>query len=110
MENYIEQLRTYVADHKITFVEESAEPCLDSLWWHYGETHSMSSTATKEGFRLLRDSLSGMLPKDADEVIAQVGCLCAEHERIAFVAGLRLGAQLILEIKKEMVIQDSEPH
>ena len=57
---------------------------------------------------MVRDSLSGMLPKDADEIIAQVGCLCAEYERIAFVAGLRLGAQLMLEIEEEMVIQVTE--
>ncbi len=102
MENYIMQLRDYVTERKIKFDEESAEPCLDALWWHYAEHHSMSSAATKEGFRLVRNSLAEMSPKTADEVIAHVGCLCAEHERIAFVAGLRVGVQLMMELQEKI--------
>ena len=31
-------------------------------------------------------------------VVGEVGCLCAEYEQIAFTAGLKLGAQLMLKL------------
>lgn len=98
MENYIKKLRAYVTEHKIIFDEESVEPCLDSLWWHYGESHAMCNDVTKQRMRELYECLSDLSFQDCDTVISHVGGLCAEHERIAFVAGLRLGAQLMLEI------------
>ena len=36
--------------------------------------------------------------QDSDVVVGEVGCLCAEYERIAFTAGLKLGAQLMMEL------------
>ena len=39
--------------------------------------------------------------KDSDVVVGEVGCLCAEYERIAFTAGLKLGAQLMMELAGE---------
>ena len=92
------KLRDYVSEHKIDFDEDTTEPCLDALWWHYGEYHSLSNAKTKQGFRDLYDALNCLGPKASDEVIGMVGCLCAEHERLAFIAGFRLGAQLMLEI------------
>ena len=37
----------------------------------------------------------GLTPSKEDNA------LCAEHERIAFFAGLQLGAQLMLELQQE---------
>ncbi len=76
-------------------------PCLDSIWWHYGECYNLDSSAAKEGFRNLWERLDYLSAVDADTVITEVGCLCAEYERIAFTTGLRLGAQLMLEITTE---------
>lgn len=100
MEHYIKELRTYVTEHKILFDGESAEPCLDSLWWHYGESHAMMNDETRRLWQELHDCLSGLSFLDCNTVISQVGGLCAEHERIAFVSGLRLGAQLIVELSE----------
>ncbi len=55
----------------------------------------------KKGFRNLRERLDPLSVADADTVITEVGCLCAEYERIAFTTGLRLSAQLMLELTKE---------
>ena len=99
MDHYIKELRTYVTEHKILFDGESAEPCLDALWWHYGETHTMSNDETRRLWQELHDCLSKLSFLDCNAVISHVGSLCAEHERIAFVSGLRLGAQLMVEIQ-----------
>ncbi len=74
---------------------------MDSIWWHYGECYNLDSPAVKEGFRNLREQLDSLSTDDSELVITEVGCLCAEYERIAFTAGLRLGAQLMLELAEE---------
>lgn len=43
MDAYIKKLRDYVSEHKIDFDEDTTEPCLDALWWHYGEYHSLKT-------------------------------------------------------------------
>ena len=44
MDEYIRQLRIFVREHKIIFEEDCPQPCLDALWWHYGEYHNMDSS------------------------------------------------------------------
>ncbi len=102
MNVYLQSLMDYIQKEKITFREEGDCPCLDSIWWHYGECYNLDSSAAKEGFRNLRERLDRLSVEDADTVITEVGCLRAEYERIAFTAGLRLGAQLMLELSKEL--------
>ena len=101
MDEYIWQLQAYVREHKIIFEEDRPQPCLDALWWHYGEYHNMDSPQTKEGFKNLRDCLDSLPIKDSDVVVGEVACLCAEYERIAFTAGLKLGAQLMMELTED---------
>ncbi len=99
MEDYIRELQTYVREHKITFWQDGPQPCLDVLWWHYSEFHKPESEDIKEDFRLVWNCIEKLPTQDRDELFAEVCCLCAEHERVAFVNGLRLGAQLMLEIQ-----------
>ena len=98
MDEYIRQLQAYVREYKIIFEEDCPQPCLDALWWHYGEYHNMDSPQTKEGFKNLRACLDSLPVEDSDVVFKDVVCLCAEYERIAFTAGLKLGAQVMLEL------------
>ena len=101
MDEYIRQLRIFVREHKIIFEEDCPQPCLDALWWHYGEYHNMDSSQAKKGFKNLRVCLDSLPIKDSDVVVGEAGCLCAEYERIAFTAGLKLGAQLMMELAGE---------
>ena len=39
--------------------------------------------------------------KENDRVFCLVNAICAEHERIAFFAGMQLSTQLILELQQE---------
>ena len=98
MAEYIRQLRAYVREHKIIFEEDCPQPCLDALWWHYGEYRNMDSSQAKEDFKNLRACLDSLPVEDSDVVFEDVVCLCAEYERIAFTAGLKLGAQLMMEL------------
>ena len=74
------------------------------LWyWHYSESHYMGNEKTKEMSRELNDRLEELSFRENNQVFSLVGSLCAEHERIAFFAGLQLGAQLMLELMEENV-------
>ena len=46
----------------------------------------------------LRACLDSPPIKDSDAVVGEIECLCAEYERIAFTAGLKLMAQLMLKL------------
>ncbi len=59
---------------------------------------SCAGQSPGEGFKKLRDSLESLPIKNSGAVIGEVGYLCAEYERIAFTAGLKLMAQLMLKL------------
>lgn len=62
----------------------------------------MDSKKGKHDFRELRLLLSELGFQKSNEVVSLVLSLNAEQERIAFISGLQLGAQLILELEKEV--------
>ncbi len=101
MQTYFNKLKSYVESHPIQFDDNCESPVLDSLYWHFSECHSMANAKTKKANRDLGDCLQQLFGKDRDKVFSLVCTLCAEHERIAFFAGLRLGAQLMLELRQE---------
>lgn len=101
MDNYIKQLRQYVANNPILFDMDCDHPALDSLCWHFDESHYMGNEATKAVSSKLNDEFAHLSYEENNKVFSLVGALCAEHERIAFLAGLHLGAQLILELQAD---------
>lgn len=58
----------------------------------------MDNEKTKEASRELDDCFEELPFQENNRVVALVGSLCAEHERVAFFAGLQLGAQWMLEL------------
>ena len=101
MNAYLEQLKAYVETHQIQFDDDCDFPALDSPYWHYSECYNMSNEKTKQASANLSACLNDLSRKDTDRVFCLVGALCAEHERIAFFAGVQLGAQLMLELQQE---------
>ena len=101
MDEYIRCLRDYVREHRIQFEEECPQSCLDALWWYYGEYHALDSPQRKV-LKKLRDFLESLPIKNSGAVIGEVGYLGAEYERIAFTTGLKLGAQLMVELTENV--------
>ena len=99
MDDYIKRLRQYVEANPILFDGEWDHPAMDSLYWHYSESHYMGNEKTKKISRELNDRLEELSFRENNRVFSLVGSLCAEHERIAFFAGLQLGAQLICHLR-----------
>ena len=98
MDSYIKKLRQYIAANPVRFDYDCDHPALDSLYWHYTESHSMSNEKTKQADQDLYHCIEALSLEDNNRVFNLVATLCAEHERIAFLAGLQVGAQLMVEI------------
>ncbi len=98
MRKYLQKLFQDIASNPIQFDYECDHPALDCLYWHYGESHVMANEHTKAVAQSLEDCLTALSFQENDRVFSMVGALCAEHERIAFLSGLQLGAQLMLEL------------
>ena len=104
MKKYINQLRQYISENPIRFDRDCDAPALDALYWHYSECHNMSNDNTRAGWQALDDHFSALSFDEHNRVFIVVGSLCAEYERIAFLSGLRLGAQLMMELYRDTEI------
>ena len=100
MKSYLRKLKAYVNANPTRFDDDCPLPALDSLYWHYTECHTMTNEKTKQASRNLSAYLRFLPPKKRDAIYCLASTLCAEHESIAFIAGLQLGAQLMLELQQ----------
>lgn len=103
MDDYIKRLRQYGEANPTLFDGEWDHPAMDFLYWRYSESHYMGNEKTKEIIRELNDRLEELSFRENNRVFSLVGSLCDEHERIALLDGLQLGAQLMLELMEETV-------
>ena len=101
MKFYLRKLKAYVNANPTRFDDDCPLPALDSLYWHYIECHTMTNEKTRQASRNLSAYLRFLPPKKRDDIYGLASMLCAEHESIAFIAGLQLGAQLMLELTEE---------
>lgn len=97
MKTYLEKLKAYIKAHPLQFDDDYDFPALDALFWHYSECHNMSNEKTKQASADLNACLDELSREDSNRVFGLAIALCAEYERIAFIAGFQLGAQLIIE-------------
>ena len=101
MKTYLKKLKSKIQSDPLTFYEGGDIPALESLYFHYTECYCMHSDLTKQLSQEINELLSSLPFADGDKVCSLSSELAAEHELIGFVAGLQLGAQLILELGKE---------
>ena len=101
MKTYLKKLKSKIQSDPLTFYEGGDIPALESLYFHYTECYCMHSDLTKQLSQEINELLSSLPFADGDKACSLSSELAAEHERIGFVAGLQLGAQLILELGKE---------
>ena len=61
---------------------------------------TMTNEKTKQASRNPSAHLRFLPPKKRDTIYCFASTLCAEHESIAFIAGVQLGTQLMLELQQ----------
>ncbi len=96
MKNIAAQLESYCKEHPIQL--DDRETILESLYWLYTESVPSDSEKLRASYARLREQLDFLKPKEYDAVFDIVTELCTESEQIAFYAGVRLGAALMMEL------------
>ena len=79
-------------------VEEQSESVIDALFNHYFETRKNDTPEVDAAYRVFCRSLLDVDPVVADEIMSTSAVLCLEHERAAFVAGIKVKIRLLREI------------
>ena len=74
------------------------ETVLDFLWYFYTDEHPIYSETIKQSFQNLESVFDSLTLEHADLLFAEVCSLCQEHEKLAFLEGLHLGAKLVQEL------------
>ncbi len=96
MKNIAAQLEFYCKEHPIRLTDR--ETILETLYWLYAENPPTDCKKLREGYARLRAQLNFMKPEEYDVVFDTVSELCTESEQLAFYAGVRLGAALMMEL------------
>lgn len=98
MNHYTEQLKAYLAAHKPDFGCGDVESMVEMLFLHYAEHNPMDNQRIKELFRAFDARFAHWDIREFDTVSDLVCGLCFEHQRCAFIEGLRAGAGLAMEL------------
>lgn len=76
----------------------SAEPILEILYDHYNEHCGYYNKETQESFEKLKQLLDQLPFEEGDRILSAAIVLCAAHEKVGFLAGIKYGASLTREL------------
>ncbi len=96
MQKYIKALRDYCKQNPQNHGD--AESVMEFLYWHYAEFNPIDNRKIRNSFAKLRQQYSHLSLQEFDPIFTTVSDLCVEHERLAFLEGLRLGVTLMMEL------------
>ena len=99
MEKYIIALQNYCKRNPPNHGD--AQSVMNLLYWVYTEYNPIDDQKIKNCFARLRNHFPELDLKQFDPIFVTVSDLCAEHERLAFMEGLRLGVTLMLELSEK---------
>ncbi len=97
MQKYIKALQDYCKQNPLSHGE--AESVMEFLYWHYAENNRIDNQKIRTSFAKLRRQYPHLSLEEFDPIFT----LCAEHERLAFLEGLRLGVTLMMELQQKTV-------
>lgn len=96
MQKYIEALRGYCKQNPLNHGD--AESVMEFLYWHYAENNPIDNKKIRNSFAKLRQQYPHLSMQEFDPIFTTVSDLCLEHERLAYLEGLRLGVTLMTEL------------
>ena len=79
-------------------MEEQECSLMEMIWRSYTIYHGISSEKIDAGFLEVETAISQLSQKRKRRVMRLIGDLCVEHERLAFIEGIRAGSRLVLEL------------
>lgn len=104
MNQYMAQLKSYLADHVPSFGYRDVDSILEMFYCFYAEHNPMHNDKIHALFYTLNSELSHLNLQENDLVFDAISDLCAEYQRLAFVEGIRAGARLYMELDEQSPI------
>ncbi len=102
MQQYIKALRDYCKRNPLNHGD--SESVMEFLYWYYSESNPIDNQKIRDGFAQIRQQYSHLSMREFDPIFTAVSNLCVEHERLAFLEGLRLGVTLIMEMTERNIV------
>lgn len=100
MEEYLQKLSTYVAEHPPDINSNDVNTILDALFWTYCESAGADSENVQPGYAALQQQLQRLPAQDVNTITDTVNDLCWEHDRLGFINGFKMGMRLEQEISQ----------
>ena len=101
MNQFIEQPKRKMAAENLKFGEGGIDSVLEMLHYYYTQANPINSEEIKAGFKAVRSSLERLSISEIDSLIYTVCDLCLQHEKLAFIEGIKVGFVLNREVKSE---------
>ena len=98
MQDYIKQLKAYLTNTTLNYGDPDITTMLDFLWTAYTQENPTYNEAIRQGFLAMEPVFETLSLEDADNLLRVVCSVCLEHERLAFLSGLHVGAALEKEL------------
>lgn len=100
MHQYAQTIRAFLLLHRPNYGDGDVHSLLEMLYQVYVEYNPFDTPRIRECFSQLDHLLSPLTLADTDRVFALVCHLCSEHEKLAFLEGIRVGAALSEELHR----------
>lgn len=100
MQSYIKDLEKYCKENSIHFDHPCFETLLELLWYFHTQYYPIDNEVINAHFAALDPILKSLSRKRQRKLINSVIKLCTEHQRTAFSEGIRVGVQLLLEVRE----------
>ena len=99
MKEYIDALRKHITDNPPGLGD--TDSVLAFLYETYNEVNRLDDARIKADFNTLYQAMNGMTLQEMDQILDPVCTLCRDHERAGFVAGIRVGIRLRMELSDQ---------
>ena len=103
MQPFLELLKRCAENHSFDSGDPDCKTVLDQLYRTHAESHEDDPPGIRDGFKEL-DALLENLPLDDNNAVFNLCCrLCTAYEQKAFLDGIHYGAQLMMELKQNLL-------
>lgn len=96
-----DDLRKYLMLNQPNYGHEDVHSLLEMVRDSYTMYNPVESESIKAHFRALGQIMDELSYEQVEMLFSVVSDLCEQYERTAFLAGLRVGAQMMVELQTE---------
>ena len=97
---FISNLSSKMELHSDNDLNDDAGSLLEMLFDIYTDLNGFDNEIIRKDFGDLDSVMNGMTLQEMDKIIYPVCALCWDHEKTAFIEGVKVGARLKAELEK----------